>query len=146
MSDDIQRLVESLRSPGLESELRGESFAVDAIASTMTAKDASMNNRFSKKARVASFIAAGIIGFGGVAAAGPAAMELVVGTDDMDEEPIAIEEESTDENTKEDAAEDADQGTEEGTQGDADEGTGGDGKEGTGGDGEGEPDEGADAD
>ncbi len=82
MNDDIQRLVESLRSPGLESELRGESFAVDAIASTMTAKDFSMNNRLPRKARVASFIAAGIIGFGGVAAAGPAVMDQIDGTPD----------------------------------------------------------------
>ena len=76
VSDDIQRLVESLRSPGTPSELGSESLSVDALVSALTTKETPMTPRLTGKARVASFIAAGIIGFGGVAAAGPKVLDL----------------------------------------------------------------------
>lgn len=82
VSDPIDQLSSALRQPGTADELADEALAVDAIASAMTTTNGStmplqIAQRAGRKARVASFIAAGIIGFGGVAAAGPAVVDLV---------------------------------------------------------------------
>ena len=107
MSDDIQRLVESLNRPGQPAELGSESHAVDALASALTVKDTKMTPRLTRKARVASFVAAGIIGFGGVAAAGPAVMDQIDGTP---ESPVATDEPvTTDEPVMTDASADAEE-------------------------------------
>lgn len=85
MSDDIQRLIETLSQAGTSAELDAESLAVDAIASAMTTNGTPMISKYSKRARVASFITAGVIGFGGVAAAGPAVLDQISPSDDTEE-------------------------------------------------------------
>jgi hypothetical protein len=81
VNDDISNLVNSLRQAGTERELLEKSSAVDTIVSATTIESTSMTPRFTRKARIASFVAAGIIGFGGVAAAGPAVMDQIGGDD-----------------------------------------------------------------
>lgn len=82
--DPLDALFEDLRQPATASELAGESTAVDAaVTAMMSTKGTSMHLLSnSRRLRVASFVAAGIIGFGGVAAAGPAVYDTVAGGDE----------------------------------------------------------------
>jgi len=78
--DELDGLLDRLRQPATPAELASETEMVDLMATTHRhAKGTTMFS--SRRARVATLIAAGVIGFGGVAAAGPA----VVGPDDIDE-------------------------------------------------------------
>lgn len=93
--DPLDALLDALRRPASPSELAGESRAVDAVtASVRSTKGSSMRLRTnSRKLRAASFVAAGVIGFGGVAAAGPAVVDRVAGDDfvalqQLDEPPL----------------------------------------------------------
>ena len=67
--DDLDSLLGPLRDPATPAELASERATVDLmISSHRNPKGNRMFN--SRRARVATFIAAGVIGFGGVAAAG----------------------------------------------------------------------------
>ena len=67
--DDLDSLLGPLRDPATPAELASERATVDLmISSHRNPKGNPMFN--SRRARVATFIAAGVIGFGGVAAAG----------------------------------------------------------------------------
>jgi hypothetical protein len=72
MSDfeDLDDVFGALRSPATPSELSGETGMVDLMTSHHRATKGSTMFT-SRRARVATLIAAGVIGFGGVAAAGP---------------------------------------------------------------------------
>ena len=101
MSDDLQRLIHTISQSGTPSELNSESLAVDAITSAMTTNGPLMFSKFpkfstiSKRSRVATFVAAGVIGFGGVAAAGPALLEQVESPDEVVVETTEVTEPST---------------------------------------------------
>jgi hypothetical protein len=70
-SDDLDDVFGPLRSSATTPELANEAVAVDAMAHAHNASKGRITMLNSRKARVATLIAAGIIGFGGVAAAGP---------------------------------------------------------------------------
>jgi hypothetical protein len=73
--DDLDDLIGPLRSSATPAELAGESEMVALMAHAhRTAKGNTMFT--SRRARVATLIAAGVIGFGGVAAAGPGGFSL----------------------------------------------------------------------
>ncbi len=82
--DRLDELVDALRQPATSAELAGQAQAIDAFASAViSTKGTSMQILSnSRRLRVASFVAAGIIGFGGVAAAGPAVLDTMTGDDD----------------------------------------------------------------
>jgi hypothetical protein len=73
--DDFDDLLGQLRTPATPAELAAEHDVVDLMAA---AHHSSKGNTMftSRRARVATLIAAGIIGFGGVAAAGPKVLDL----------------------------------------------------------------------
>ena len=83
MSDfeDLDDVFGALRSPATPSELSGETGMVDLMASHHRASKGSTMFT-SRRSRVAVLIAAGVIGFGGVAAAGPGGFDL------LDSEPV----------------------------------------------------------
>jgi hypothetical protein len=89
--DSLDAFFDDLRQPATASELAGESKAVDSVVSSLiSTKGTSMHILSnSRRLRVASFVAAGIIGFGGVAAAGPAVYDNVIGDDDSEIEETA---------------------------------------------------------
>ncbi len=95
--DSLDALFDELRQPATASELAGESNAVDAaVTALMSTKGTSMQIlSSSRRLRVASFVAAGIIGFGGVAAAGPAVYDTVAGDNAPDTEEPAGEPSTT---------------------------------------------------
>ena len=67
--DDLDDLFGPLRSAATDAELAGETSHVDAMARHHRRQKG--HTMFtSRRARVATFVAAGVIGFGGVAAAG----------------------------------------------------------------------------
>ncbi|TFH13417.1 MAG: hypothetical protein E4H05_10990, partial [Acidimicrobiales bacterium] len=68
--DDLDDLLGPLRAPATAAELAAENDVVGLMAA---AHHSSKGNTMftSRRARVATLVAAGIIGFGGVAAAGP---------------------------------------------------------------------------
>ncbi len=78
MSDfeDLDDVFGALRSPATPSELSGETGMVDLMASHHRATKGSTMFT-SRRSRVAVLIAAGVIGFGGVAAAGPGGFDLL---------------------------------------------------------------------
>jgi hypothetical protein len=82
--DPIDALFDDLRQPATATELAGESKTVDAVVISVISMKGSPMRLLSnsRRLRVASFVAAGIIGFGGVAAAGPAVYGTVVGGED----------------------------------------------------------------
>ena len=69
-SDDLDDVFGPLRSTATTPELANEATTVDAMAHAHNASKGRITMLNSRKARVATLIAAGIIGFGGVAAAG----------------------------------------------------------------------------
>ena len=78
--DDLDDVIGPLRSSATPAELAGETEMVSLMAHAhRTAKGNTMFT--SRRARVATLIAAGVIGFGGVAAAGPGGFSLL-GNDD----------------------------------------------------------------
>jgi hypothetical protein len=80
--DDLDDMLSVLRSPATSAELEGEDATVDLMADhCRTRKGTHMFN--SRRSRVATLIVAGVIGFGGVAAAGPGGFDLA-GSDDLD--------------------------------------------------------------
>jgi len=70
-NDDLDDVFGPLRSTATKAELADEAVTVDAMAHAHIASKGRITMLNSRKARVATLIAAGIIGFGGVAAAGP---------------------------------------------------------------------------
>jgi hypothetical protein len=79
--DDLDDLVGQLRSTATEAELAGETSHVDAMARHHRRQKG--HTMFTtRRARVAAFVAAGVIGFGGVAAAGPGGPFELTGSDD----------------------------------------------------------------
>ncbi len=86
MNDDgLDPLLHALRSPARAGELRGESEAVESMMSalsTTTGQEApTMFRRSPHRARVAALVAAGVIGFAGVAAAGPGGFARIAPSD-----------------------------------------------------------------
>ena len=78
--DDLDDVIGPLRGSATPAELAGETEMVSLMAHAhRTAKGNTMFT--SRRARVATLIAAGVIGFGGVAAAGPGGFSLT-GSDD----------------------------------------------------------------
>lgn len=68
--DDLDAILAPLRGVAMPTELAGEREMVELMATTHRHRKG--NHMFtSRRARVAALIAAGVIGFGGVAAAGP---------------------------------------------------------------------------
>jgi hypothetical protein len=79
--DDLDDLFGQLRSAATDAELAGERSQVDAMARHhRRQKGHAMIT--SRRARVAAFVAAGVIGFGGVAAAGPGGPFALTASDD----------------------------------------------------------------
>jgi hypothetical protein len=88
--DDLDDLFGPLRSAATPAELAPEQDVVALMAANhASSKGTTMFT--SRRARVATLIAAGIIGFGGVAAAGPAAYDLLE-EPPADEEPVVDDE------------------------------------------------------
>jgi hypothetical protein len=92
--DPLDALFDDLRQPATPSELANESNAIDALLTTMMPPKGSSMRLLSdsRRLRVASFVAAGILGFSGAAAAGPAVYDTVTGgeepkTEESVEEP-----------------------------------------------------------
>jgi hypothetical protein len=79
--DDLDDLFGQLRSAATEAELAGETSHLDAMARHHRRQKG--HNMFTtRRARVATFVAAGVIGFGGVAAAGSGGPFFLTGSDD----------------------------------------------------------------
>jgi hypothetical protein len=79
--DDLDDLFGQLRSAATEAELAGETSHVDAMARHHRRQKG--HTMFTtRRARVATFVAAGVIGFGGVAAAGSGGPFSLTGSDD----------------------------------------------------------------
>ncbi|MBG7605906.1 MAG: hypothetical protein IZT58_14970 [Actinobacteria bacterium] len=74
-SDDLDDVFGPLRSSATTPELANEATTVDAMAHAHNASKGRITMLNSRKARVATLIAAGIIGFGGVAAAGAGGLQ-----------------------------------------------------------------------
>ncbi len=97
-SDDLDDLLVTLRSPATPAEHIGQREVVELMAAAHHSSEG--NTMFtSRRARVATLIAAGIIGFGGVAAAGPGG--LLDGEDPVLEEPAPVVEEVPEEEAPE---------------------------------------------
>ncbi|MGB9345303.1 MAG: hypothetical protein WCA90_04665, partial [Ilumatobacteraceae bacterium] len=87
--DELDGLLGRLRQPATPAELASETKTVDLMATTHRhAKGTTMFS--SRRTRVATIIAAGLIGFGGVAAASP----TLVGPDDIDKYVEATEQQA----------------------------------------------------
>jgi hypothetical protein len=91
MSDfeDLDDVFGALRSPATPSELSGETGMVDLMASHHRAAKGPTTMFTSRRSRVAVLIAAGVIGFGGVAAAGSGGFDL------LDSEPEVADSSTT---------------------------------------------------
>jgi hypothetical protein len=79
--DDLDDLLGQLRSAATDAELAGETSHVDAMARHHR-RQKGHTMITSRRARVAAFVAAGVIGFGGVAAAGPGGPFALTDSDD----------------------------------------------------------------
>ncbi len=79
MSDfeDLDDVFGALRSAATPSELSAETGMVDLMTSNHRATRGATTMFTSRRSRVAVLIAAGVIGFGGVAAAGPGGFDLL---------------------------------------------------------------------
>ena len=109
--DEIDDLIGALRSPALASELVDEKRSVAAMAGAFQSAEGKTNmHSTSRRARIGVLIATGIIGFGGVAAAGPGGVfdadadEDVVGeatttTEAVDASTTIVEVTTTDDET-----------------------------------------------
>ncbi len=78
MSDfhDPDDIVDVLRGPATADELSGEAEIVDLMANAHLAARGTSMHSISRRARLATLIAIGVIGFGGVAAAGSGGFDL----------------------------------------------------------------------
>jgi type IV secretory pathway VirB10-like protein len=88
-SDDLDDVFGPLRSTATRAEIANEASAVDAMAHAHNASKGRITMLNSRKARVATLIAAGIIGFGGIAAAGPGGFQSLEVPEDPVETTIA---------------------------------------------------------
>ena len=74
-NDPLDDLLRALSAPARGDELAGEADAVAQMRSVLTSTDAkgltTVHASSSRRTRIATLVAAGVIGFGGVAAAGP---------------------------------------------------------------------------
>jgi type IV secretory pathway VirB10-like protein len=84
-TDDLDDVFGPLRSSATTPELANEAITVDAMTHAHNASKGRITMLNSRKARVATLIAAGIIGFGGVAAAGPGGFQSL---ELPDEDPV----------------------------------------------------------
>jgi hypothetical protein len=78
---DLDDLLGPLRSAATGAELAGETSYVDAMARHHRRQKGHIMFT-SRRARVATFVAAGVIGFGGIAAASPGGPFALTGSDD----------------------------------------------------------------
>ncbi len=93
--DDADDVFSTLRLPASDAELHNESQIVELMVNAHPSSKGSLmtitSTRFaSRRARVGALIAAGVIGFGGVAAASPGGFDPL-GLD-PDESPVVVEE------------------------------------------------------
>jgi hypothetical protein len=88
-SDDLDDVFGPLRSTATRAELANEASAVDAMTHAHNASKGRITMLNSRKARIATLIAAGIIGFGGVVAAGPGGFQSLEVPEDPVETTIA---------------------------------------------------------
>jgi hypothetical protein len=79
--DDLDDLFGQLRSAATDAELAGQASHVEAMARHHR-RQKGHTMITSRRARVAAFVAAGVIGFGGVAAAGPGGPFALTESDD----------------------------------------------------------------
>ncbi len=77
MNDELDHIMGALRGPATGDELADESAVVDRMCHAHESKGPTMFT--SRRTRVATLVAAGVLGFGSVAAAGPVAMQIVTG-------------------------------------------------------------------
>ena len=83
--DDLDDLFDRLRSAATDGELAGETSHVDVMVHHHHHHHHHQKRHrmfTSRRVRVAAFVAAGVIGFGGVAAAGPGGPFASTGSDD----------------------------------------------------------------
>jgi len=101
--DDLDDLFGPLRSPATPAELTAEHDVVDLMVTAHhTSKGTTMFT--SRRARVATLIAAGILGFGGAAAASPGGVSLFDSDDSVKTEVDEPSEPPTDESPAEEPA------------------------------------------
>jgi hypothetical protein len=96
--DEPQDVIRMLQSPATESELAGEQAAIDQMVGARGGSVAAVTRR--RPYRLAALVAAGVIGFGGVAAAGPGGfdpLQLGPTSEDVENEPVMIEPVTTEE-------------------------------------------------
>ncbi len=79
--DDLDDLFAELRCAATDAELAGEASHVDSMARHHR-RQKGHTMITSRRARVATFVAAGVIGFGGIAAASPGGPFALTGSDD----------------------------------------------------------------
>jgi hypothetical protein len=131
MNDDrLDPLLHALRSPARAAELRGESEAVEsmmsALATTTVQEAPTMFRRSAHRTRVAALVAAGVIGFAGVAAAGPGGFARSTPAASVSEFDEELEELEATDAEGEDEGEDEGDGEDTGQDADTAEGDGGD--------------------
>ena len=121
MNDELDHIMGALRSPATSDELAGESVIVDRMYHAHESKGPTMFT--SRRTRVATRVAAGVLGFGSVAAAGPAAMQMLTDQDqdqEQQEQPpapedgeVVVEQPEDDEEDGEEVVEDGEEDGEE---------------------------------
>ena len=98
--NDPDDVVDALRAPATTAELADESTAVELMANVLltsaqpSARRTSMTS-ITRRTRVATLIAAGVIGFGGVAAAGPGGLDVLSSGSEGAETTEEVEEVAT---------------------------------------------------
>ena len=98
--NDPDDVVDALRAPATTAELADQSAVVELMANACltnahtSARRTSMTS-ISRRTRVATLIAAGVIGFGGVAAAGPGGLDVLPAGSDGTESTEETEEVGT---------------------------------------------------
>lgn len=102
--NDPDDVVDALRAPATTAELSDESAVVDLMANAyLTTAPSSVRRAsmtpISRRTRVATLIAAGVIGFGGVAAAGSGGLDILSAGSDGTETTEGIEEVGTEVST-----------------------------------------------
>ena len=115
MSDfhDPDEIIDALRGPATAAELSGEADAIALMAQAHNPGGRTPMHFTSRRARIATLIAAGVIGFGGVAAAGAADQPIdvekfsaAIGEPDGDTSGKEATEESSEDATTEEATDD----------------------------------------
>jgi len=82
---DLDDVFDALRGPATPAELADETNSVDLMANAHLATKGKPMHSVSRRTRVATLIAAGVLGFGGVAAAGSPGLQIseLEGIDDV---------------------------------------------------------------